>query len=157
MFYHTPAVYALGWLLQILSRIPLGHGAVIPQSADITATNSTLGLTNIECTDIVGWVEEGIIRSDCAAALDEFFSTSVESHGYQQYEFFEREDHQVYHLPSVVTPLKFHHGGYPAFSLSFGLPHSIHTSRHVQLYCYNDEYIRSRAAARWSATGVPNK
>ena len=157
MFCHTPAVYVLGCLLQVLPRIPLVHGAVIPQSEDITATSSTVGINRVKCNDLLGWVEEGIVRSDCAAAIGEFFSTSVRPRGNQEYEFLIPEVHQVSGLPSVVPPIKFYHGGYPAFSLGFGLPHSIHISRHVQLYCCNDEYIQYRAAARWTATAVPTE
>ena len=111
MFCHTPAVYVLGCLLQILRRIPLVHGAVIPQSADITATSSTLGLNPAECNDLEGWVGNGIRRSDCAAAITEFFSASVQPHGEQEYEFRNHEVPQTSHLPSVVTPTKFYHGG----------------------------------------------
>ena len=123
MFYYTPAVYVLGCLLQILLQIPLVHGAVIPQSLDITAESSTLGVNPAECNDLWGWLGNGIIRSDCKAAINEFLSTSVRPRGKQEYEFLEREVHQVSHLRSVVTPLKFYHGGYLAFSLGFGLPH----------------------------------
>lgn len=123
MFCHTPAVYVLGCLLQFLPQIPLVYGAVIPQSAGITATSSTLGLNAVECNDLEGWVGNGIIRSDCAAATSEFFSTSVQLHGTQDFEFLNREVHQISHLPSIVTPTKFYHGGYQAFSLGFGLPH----------------------------------
>ena len=157
MFCHTLAVYVLGCLLQILPEIPLVHGAVVPQSADITAPSSTLGLEPVHCNDLEGFVGNGIRRSDCAAAIGEFLSTSVRPRGNQEYEFFDREAHQISHLPSVVTPTKFYHGEYPAFRLGFGLPHLIHASRHVRLYRFHDGNFRSRAAARWSATGVPEK
>ena len=134
MFCLTLAVYVLGCLLQILPEISLVHGAVIPQSADITATSSTLGLQPIYCNDLEGWVGNGIVRSDCAAAIGEFRLTSVRAHGNQEYEFLNREFHQVSHLPSVVTPTKFYHGGYPALSLGFGLSHLTHASRRVRLY-----------------------
>ena len=105
------AVYVLGSLFQILPQIPIIHGAVIPQSAAITAPSSVLGLNPSHCNDLEGWLGNGIVRSDCTAAIAEFLSTNVRPRGNQEYEFLDREFHQVTHLPSVVTPTKFYHGG----------------------------------------------
>ena len=157
MFCHTLAVYVLGCLLQILPQIPSVNGAVIPQSADITATGSTLGASPVYCNDLEGFVGKGIVRADCEAAIREFLSTTVRPRGNQEYEFLSREVHPVSHLPTVVTPTRFSHGGYPSFSLGFGLSHSTRNSRHVRLYRSNDGCIQLGTATRRSAKNVPKE
>ena len=119
MFCPTPAAYVLGCLVHILPRLSLVHGAVIAQSAEMTATSSLSNQNPVKCTDIVGWVEQGIVQSDCTTAIDLFLSAVVQPHGTQEYQFFEFEKDPALDLPSVATPLKFHHGGQPAFILGF--------------------------------------
>lgn len=142
---------------QFRPRFPMVHGAVIPQSADITATGSTLGTNPVHCNDIEGWAGNGIVRADCAAAIGLFYSTSVRPHGNQKYEFLNRDVHRVTHLPSVVTPTNFFYGDTQHSALASGLSHSINESGHLRLYRSNDEFIQSRDAARRSAKGVPKK
>ena len=108
MFWSTLAVYVLGSLL----RTVLVHGAVIPGSADITTTSSLSDSNPVLCNDLEGFVGNGIVRSDCPAAINDFYSTTVRPHAGQEYEFLDRYVRQIYQLPSVVTPIKFHSGEY---------------------------------------------
>lgn len=110
MLCRTLAVHVLGFLLQILPKTSSVHGAVISPSADITAPGSISDVNPVHCNDLEGWVGNGINRADCATAIRNFDSTSVQPHGSQEYEFRNLEVHQVTHLPSVVTPIKFHYG-----------------------------------------------
>ncbi|KAL9130000.1 MAG: hypothetical protein Q9175_007136 [Cornicularia normoerica] len=88
----------------------LVHGAVIPQPLSTVTTNATLGGNPAYCSNNEGWVGNGIIRSDCAEAISEFYRTNVEPRKGQDFEFLTRGVRSISHLPTVITPRKGDYG-----------------------------------------------
>lgn len=96
--------------LQLLLQTSLVHGASIPQSVDVVATNATLSDNFAYCSDNEGWVGNGILQSDCAEAISEFYRTNVLPRGGQEFEFLSRGVPKTSHLPYIVTPRKYDYG-----------------------------------------------
>ena len=106
-------VLALGWVVQLLLETRLVHGATIPQSIDIVTADATLGAnraTPAYCNSYEGWLGDGIVQSDCAEAISQFFRTEVEPRGKQEFEFLSRWEPRTTHLPYIFTPAKYDHG-----------------------------------------------
>lgn len=107
--------HALRFLLlaiayQHLLQTSLVHGAVIPQPLSNVTTNATLGGNPAYCSNNEGWVGNGIIRSDCAEAISEFYRTNVEPRKGQEFEFLTRGVRSISHLPTLITPRKGDYG-----------------------------------------------
>ena len=135
MSFHTLVIFVLGCLLQILLETTFVDGAVIPQPAGITATNATLGANPTYCNDLEGFVGDGIVQSDCTAAINEFYRTVVQPRGDRKYEFLMEGTDRTSEVPYIVTPNKYTYGRSSVLSHGFGQPYSNHQFRHVRHHC----------------------
>lgn len=118
MFSHVLISITFGCSLQLLLQTSPVHSAIIPQLIDITTTNPTLDNSPAHCTSYEGWVGNGILRSDCAKAISEFYRTNVEPRSGQEYEFLSRGVPRTSYLPYIVTPRKYDYGEQPASIIS---------------------------------------
>ena len=119
MFSRAARIFlTFGCSVQILLRISLIHGASIPTSIGITATNATLGTSTAHCSGNEGWVGDGIDYGDCVVAISEFYRTNVVPRRGQRYEFLSRGVSKTTVLPYIVPPRKYEHGEQPGFSIS---------------------------------------
>jgi hypothetical protein len=99
----------------LLSVLPI-NGAVTPQSLSLPSANSSIVFTQMNpsrCTSIPDWIGNGIIDSDCQAAMNELYWDDVEPRRGQKYEFLKRGVRRVSDLPWVTTPRKHSYGVSP--------------------------------------------
>lgn len=100
-------------LLPLLSSVLSINGAVTPQSLSLPTANSSLVFTQMNpnrCNSIPDWIGNGIIDSDCQAAINELYWDDVEPRRGQEYEFLKRGVRRVSDLPWVTTPRKHSYG-----------------------------------------------
>lgn len=104
----------LGLPFQLLLQTSVIHTAIIPRTPGIAPTAP--GDNTAYCVDNEGWVGNGIIESDCAEAISEFYRTNVQPRGGQEYEFYTIGAPRISHFPYVLTPRKYDYGKRPIFS-----------------------------------------
>ena len=100
--------FLLGLPIQLLLQITIVHSAIIPQSLGIALT--TPADNTAYCVDNEGWIGNGIIKSDCAVAISEFYRTNVQPRGGQEYEFYTIGARKTSSFPLVLTPRKHDYG-----------------------------------------------
>ena len=149
---HALIYFLLGLPFQLLRQTTIAHSAIIPQSPGIAPTAVDNDMAH--CVDNEGWVRNGIIKSDCAVAMSEFYRTNVLPRGGQEYEFYALGGPRTSRLPTILTPRKYDYGErqYPA--PLFRLPCTTHHYRHVCYRHCNARYILARNPTRRHATSV---
>ena len=106
----TPIHLLLALFFQLFLQPSPVHSATIPQSFGIATKDAAVNADRAQCIDNEGWVGEGIIVSDCAEAIREFYRTQVQPRREQHYEFLHRGVTRTTALPYINTPRKFDYG-----------------------------------------------
>ena len=96
--------FLLVFPFQLLLQTTIVHTAIIPPTLGIAPTAS--GENTVNCVDNEGWIGNGIIKSDCAEAISEFYRTNVRPRRGQEYEFYTIGAPRISHFPWVLTPRK---------------------------------------------------
>lgn len=105
---HAVIHFLLGLPFQLLLQSTIAQSAIIPQPPGIAPKSSGNDIGH--CVDYEDWLGNGIIKSDCADAISEFFRTNVQPRGGQEYEFYALGGPRTSRFPTVLTPRKYDYG-----------------------------------------------
>jgi len=106
------AALAISALLQLLLPASPAVGAVIAPSLSLTSSNASVGsrIDPDRCNSFPDWIGNGIVDSDCQAAINELYQDDVVPRRGQKYEFLRRGVSRYFDLPWVTTPRKHWYG-----------------------------------------------
>ena len=86
-------------------------GATILQTPSNASSSNSLGVVKLDqCNKHPDWIGDGILKSDCQAAVRELYNDDVVPRQGQEYEFLTRGVTRQSYLPWVTTPRKHWYG-----------------------------------------------